>query len=813
MIDSAQMGDGSGNSSRRYNWRGIARTGVCCPESGSAVDPLLDASPPMIYRFGIFEVDTAAAELRRKGLLIRIQDQPIRLLIALLEARGQIVSKEQVRSHLWAQDVHVEVDGALSVAIAKLREALGDDAANPRFVETVPRRGYRFIAPIETESPELPVAPVPVSSVINQRPKEGIHGLSRLAISSSVAVLLAAGAFAAYRWMRSKPHDPVHSLIVTDFNNTTGDAVFDGSLRRAAIVQLAQSPWLSIESDTAVDNALQSLNRPPSQGRVTPEMARQTCQPLQADAILSGVISRRGTDNYLIALESHRCGDGKLLSRASSEVKGRDGVLGTMGQMLAGIRHDLGESAAMMERFNTPLEQATTDSLEALNAYRVGYDLRSKGHSQDSIPYFKAAILLDPRFAMAYEQLGSAYTNMGEEKTGAGLMQKAFDLRERATEPERYVISGRYFDLVAVELEKALTIYSLWHTTYPRDWSPLNAMSNDLNLIGRYPEAIGAAQEAVRLEPNHAFPYTNLALGLLGANRFAEAEQVCADAAAKHRTTSVLRRVSFQLAFASGDSERIRKATDGMKGPVDDSYWLAEAAIAQGKVKEAEELFTASAAQAHNAGLPGIESSDLTGEAIFLALVGEKGKARRLARSSISDDAGEVGYGQAMVVLALLGDEQEVSDLERKMDHNYPVSTYNIGVYRPMTAGLMTRRHGGTADKILEVMAPAVPYQLGQYAELLPIYIRAISLADAGDAQAARQEFQHLLDNRGVDPTSPLLPLSHLGLARVHKMARQTNESCIEYREFLREWKNADPAVPILRAARSEAARSCTAIQ
>jgi len=771
----------------------------------------------MIYRFGLFEVDSATAELRRKGLLIRIQDQPIRLLVALLESHGQIVSKDQLRSQLWNQNIHVEVDGALSVAVAKLREALGDDAANPRFVATVPRRGYQFIAPVEIvkrrETVEQPTNLHSSSSPEIQKAVDGHSGFSNPAIASLVVTLVAAVGVSAYIWMRARQHDPVHELIVTDFANSTGDAVFDGSLRRAAIVQLSQSPWVHIDADAAIDNALQSLNRPPSQGRITPEMARQACQLLNADAILSGSISRRQTDNYLIDLEIRRCGDGKRLSRASAEIKGRDGVLGTLGQLLASIRQDLGESRATMERFNVPLQEATTDSLEALNAYRVGYDLRSKGRSPDSIPYFKAAILLDPRFAMAYIQLGSAYTNMGEEKIGASFIQKAFDLRERTTEPERYVISGRYFDIVAVELEKALAIYSLWHTTYPRDWTPLNALANDLNLIGRYPDAIAAAQDAVRLEPNHAFPYTNLAVALLGANRYAEAEKVCADATERHRTSSVLRKVNFQIAFASGDAERIRKAAETMKEPVEDSFLLAETALARGKLKEAERLFETSAAQARDAGMPGIESADLTGEAILLAFVGDKEKARRLARSSISDDAGEVGYGQAMVVLAFLGDTRQVAEISRKMDDRYPMSTYNVGVYRPMVEGLLARRRGDSTGKILDVMAPAVPYELGQYADLLPVYIRAISLADVGDGQRAEREFQRLLDNRGVDPTSPLLPLSHLGLARAHDAAHQTKESCTEYQEFFREWKDADPGVPILRDARREASRSCPAIQ
>jgi DNA-binding winged helix-turn-helix (wHTH) protein/tetratricopeptide (TPR) repeat protein len=765
--------------------------------------------PETSYSFGLYVLDPGDGTLTRDSVRVRVQEQPFQLLLLLVERAGQIVSREEIRNRLWPQNTFVEFDKSLGVAVLKVREALGDEASNPRFIETIPRRGYRFIAPVKVETAQ-DATPVAATNAI---PASAVSQLSKLALASTAVLLLVVGGVAAYTWMRAKPHDPVHSLIVTDFANSTGDAIFDGSLRRAAIVQLSQSPWLHIDSDAAIDNALQSLNRPPSQGRVTSEMARQACQPLQADAILSGSISRSGSDKYLVALVIERCGDGTRLRRASAEVKGRDGILDSLGQMLIGIRQDLGESKATMERFNVPMGQATTDSLEALNAYRVGYDLRSRGRSQDSIPYFKAAILQDPRFAMAYEQLGSAYTNLGEERTGSGLLQKAFDLRWRTTEPERYFISGRYFDLIPVEWEKGLAIYSLWHTTYPRDWTPLNALANDLNQIGRYPEAIAAAQEAVHLEPNHSFPYTNLAVALLGANRYEDAAQVCSEAAAKHLTSSVLRKVSFQLAFASGDAERIRRAGDVMKDTVDDSFLLAEAALAQGRLKQAEQFFAASAAQAHNAGLPGIESSYLSGEAIFLALVGEADKSRRLARSSISDEAGELGYGQAMVVLAMNGDPREVAELSRKMDRGYPISTINIGVYRPMVAGLMARRRGETPDKVSEALLPAVPYQLGQCALLLPVYIRAISLAGAGDAQAAGREFQYLLDHRGVDPTSPLLPLSHLGLARAHGLAHEAKESCTEYEEFLREWKDADPDVPILRAARSEAVRSCKALR
>jgi len=769
----------------------------------------------MIYRFGIFEVDTTAGELRRKGLVVRIQDQPFRVLTVLLDARGRILSKEELRAQVWASDIHVEIDGALSVAVAKLREALGDNATNPRFIETVPRRGYRFIAVVESidtarnadPTPVVSATPPPVEQALNDNPIRRKTALRNL-MAAGVFVLL--GVFATYIWMRAKGREqPVHSLIIADFANTTGDSVFDGSLRQAAIVQLSQSPWLHVESDRAIDDALQGLSRPPAQGHVTPEMARQACQPLQVDAVLSGSISRHGTDNYLISLDGHRCGDGERLSHASTEVKGRDQVLGALGRMLAGVRQDLGESGGTRERFNVPIEQATTDSLEALNAYRVGYDLRSRGRSQESIPYFKAAIVLDPQFAMAYEQLGSVYTNMGEEKTGAGYVQKAFDLRGRTTEPERYFISGRYFDVVTVEVEKSISIYRLWHDTYPREWTPANALANDLNLVGRYPEAIAAAQEAVRLEPNHSFGYTNLAIALLADNRYPEAQQICSDAIAKNRVSALLTRVNFQLAFASGDAQRIQAASNGMDKDVDNSFTLAEAKFAQGKVKEARRLFAASTALARSNGLPGVEATDVSGEAIDLALIGEKEEALRLARASVSADAGELGYAQPMVVLAMFGTPEEVAAIGQQMDRAYPLSEFNIRIFWPQAKGLLARRRGASPEEILKTMAPAVPYELGQEAVLLPVYIRGIVLTEAGDGARAEQEFQRLLDHRGVDPTSPMVPLAHLGLARAHYLSHQTRESCTEYQEFLREWARADPEVPVLRIARSESSARC----
>ena len=318
----------------------------------------------------------------------------------------------------------------------------------------------------------------------------------------------------------------------------------------------------------------------------------------------------------------------KRLGRDRLNVIGRDTVLPAVGKLLVEMRRSLGESSGSLQRFNVPIQQATTDSLDALNAFRVGLDLRSRGKQPDAIPFFKAAILLDTRFAKAYEQAGSVYYNLGEQELGARYLQKAFDLRARVTEPERFLITGRYFDIVTGQVEKALEVYSLWQKTYPLDWLPFNESANDAKLIGRYETGIREAREAMRLEPNHAFAYANLAISLMGVNRFSDASVICHDALKEARDGSELRRAVYELAFLSGDPEQISKATALIRNDIDVSASEALAAAARGKIAEAKRLLAENATQARTAGFPGAAAYPLGLEALILADVGEREEGR-----------------------------------------------------------------------------------------------------------------------------------------------------------------------------------------
>ena len=769
-----------------------------------------DSTAPPIYKFGVFEANTARGELLRKGMKIRLQEQPFRLLTALLETPGDLVSKEQLRERLWPGNTYVETDVSLSVAVGKLREALGDDATSPRFVETVPRRGYRFLAPVQKLHPSPPVVPlVTVPAAINDTNSSVLapaRGATLRKWSIALLALAVVAAASIYYWFtsRSRPAASVHSVVISDFTNSTGDPVFDASLRRALTLQLAQSPAFLVHSDAAIDEALQGLGRPPSLDHVTPEIARQVCLPLGADVTLTGSVSRAGYDHFSILVEADRCGDGSHLVQASKNVVGRDRVLPAVGQLLVNIRRHLGESNSSLRRFNVPIQQASTDSLDALNAYRVGLDLRSRGKHPDSIPFFKAAILLDTQFAMAYEQAGSVLYNLGEQELGARYLQKAFDLRARVTEPERFFITGRYFDIVTGQLEKALAVYSLWQKTYPLDWLPFNESANDEKLIGRYAEGIRDAREAMRLEPNHSFSYANLAISLFGAQRTSEADAICREAMRKRRDSSELHRTIYELAFLSGDLERVAKAAPLIENDIDVSASAAMAAASRGKIADAGRLLVSNAAKARSAGFPGAAAYPLGLEALLLADVGQTAEARHFAELALAAKGGTTGFGLALVALAVAGDKTKSEEAGREYDRAYPLSLYNMGVYGPSAKTALASAQSATPEQVKEMMAPALPYELGREANLLPVYVRATSLLKAGDGPDAVYEFHKLLDHREVNPVSPYLSLAHLGLARSFKLTHQHADSCTEYGEFLRLWQNGDRGVPAHQAAQRE---------
>src|ERR1700733_1659891 len=455
-------------------------------------------TPGRVFRFGQFEARADTGELFRQGREVKLQEQPFRLLVALLERQGRVVSRQELKGSLWPNGL-VEFDKSLDVAMAKLRQALGDDSSSPRFIETVPRRGYQFIAPLHLSNatPTDVQAPKPAQGGATALTRNWIAAAGLIAFA-----VIAAVAIGMWQWRsrHNAPPLPARALVlIGDFANSTGDPSFDRSLRTAAVIEFAQSPYLTVLSDEKVGAALQALGRPPDDP-LEPAIARQVCQQQHAAVAINGSIQRQDT-GFLLSIIASRCADGAILAKVGYPSVAKDQVLFTLGRASAELRKEFGESKESLKQYDVMVVAGTTNSLEALKAYQLGLDLRSHTRNIDAIPAFKTAIALDPTFAIAYAQLGSCYSNLQEEVLATELFTKAFELREHATEPERLYISGRYFDAVTAEMEKGAGIAKLWTEIYPNDWRGHNAMAKDANMLGRYPLAAVAAERAIALEP------------------------------------------------------------------------------------------------------------------------------------------------------------------------------------------------------------------------------------------------------------------------------------------------------------------------
>jgi DNA-binding winged helix-turn-helix (wHTH) protein/tetratricopeptide (TPR) repeat protein len=768
------------------------------------------------YRFGPFEVDVHRGHLLRLGEPIRLQGQPFQVLVALLERPGDLVTREELRQRLWPADTFVEFDKSLGVALTKVRAALTDGAVNPRFVETVPKRGYRFIAPVTVETSGVQTVTAAATMPAPPRAESAIRLMFqrtavRTMLGLTAIVVFALAVIAIVKW-RSGAGPGVAtadrvSVVVAEFDNNTGDDVFVGSLRRAATVALLQSPFISVMADAAIADTLQALGRAPNDTLTAP-LARDVCTHAKSTVLVNGVISL-AADTYTLVLEATRCTDGGSIARETKSFTKKDDALPALGHAIEQVRTALGESRESLRAYDVPLQIATTDSLAALRAFHLGMDLRSREENVQAISALKTAIALDPRFALAYAQLGSAYSNEGNGAEGLSYLTKAFDLRDRATEPERLYITGRYFDVVTGELEKALDTYRLWGGLYPEDWTPFNAFANDANLIGRYDAAVPAAKRSIALGAEQLFPRLNLIKAYRALNRFREAADAARQVLALAPNNPSAHHALYMIArHASDEAGTEREVAWGAQHPFDSRllYFEAEDAGLHGRFTALSRLFHESARADRAGGNMEDAGETLAFSAVLNSLAGRTDAAVADARSAAALAQDEIVLGSVGVVEARSGRTGAAEAALTSMARKYPLSIFAIGMYSPMVRGaLVTHRSPSQAD-VTSAMSAALPYELGQEAALQPPYLRGLAYMAAGAPGLAVVEFQKVIDHVGVDPVSPLYAMGYLGVARANAAMGRRDESRRAYAVFLDLWKNADPDVPLLREARREAA-------
>ncbi len=784
------------------------------------------------YRFGVFEANLQSGRLFRQGQPVRLQEQPFQELLALLERHGEIVTRDELRERLWPGDTFVEFDKSLGVALTKVRAALGDDAANPRFVETIPKRGYRFIAPVSVEaaSPEATLTPASPDLVVTTPPavadaaldrspaaaaSTGVErnhfSLRRALIVAVVVVALAGLAIVTFRkgTRRSTASAGRVSVVIAEFSNNTGDTVFVGSLRRAAAVALRQSPFLSVMGDPAIADTLQALGRAPDDTLTAP-LARDVCMHAHGSVLIDGAISL-AADTYTLLVDATRCGDGGPIDRETQTFTKRDEALQALGRAVEQVRTALGESRESLQAYDVPLQVATTDSLEALRAFHLGMDLRLRADNVRAIPALKTAIALDPQFALAYVQLGSAYSNIGDEAEGSPYLVKAFDLRDRVTEPERLSITGRYFDIITREMEKAIENYRLWTGLYPDEWQPFNGLANDANLIGRYDVAAQAATRAVALNGRQLFPRVNLMTAYCALNRFTECEAQARQILTRAPDNSSAHIVLYVLARHAGDEAAAqREIAWAQQHPSDSGVLYVEAQDAglHGRFAEMTRLFRQVARMTQDGGNPEGAGNTLAYSAVINSLAGRAADADADARAAAALGHNEIILGSIGIVAVRAGRTDAAEQALTTMSRLYPLSTYALGMYAPMVRSAELSQREPAAADVTAATSAGLPYELGQQGSIELPYLRGLAYMAAGAPESATVEFQKVIDHVGADPVSPLYAMSYLGVARAAAAAGRRDESRQAYERVVQLWKDSPRDAPVVKSALSEAARA-----
>ena len=502
-------------------------------------------------RFGPFTVDLVSRELRKEDSKVPLQGLPFQILTILVDQPGEWITREELRQRLWHADTFVDFDHSINTAIGKLRRALGDDADEPRYIETLPRHGYRLIAEVEDERPQQD------SKVAKQK-------LWKMVVPSAVLPVGLIAGWLLYPRRQVGALTDKDTIVLSDFDNKTGDAVFDDTLKQGLSVQLEQSPFLAMVSERKVIETLKMMGRS-ADDRLTPEVTHEVCLRTGSKAIVTGSIVGLGSQ-YVIGLKAVNCNTGDVLAEAQQQASGKEAVLKALDNAAISLRGKLGESLSSVQKYATPLEEATTPSLEALKVYSLGLKTWAAKGDTAAQPFYKRAVDLDPNFAMAYAQMSVLYHDLNEIAGAAENGRKAYDLREKVSERERFWIESGYYDFVTGELEKGAQVDELWLQTYPRDAMPYTELGFVSATLGNWEKALEEWQVAVRLDPKNGLLYYLLSLAYMSQNRLDEAEAVFKQAEERNLDNEQLLQSRYWLAFLKGDTAQMAQLVSGATG-------------------------------------------------------------------------------------------------------------------------------------------------------------------------------------------------------------------------------------------------------
>ena len=645
----------------------------------------------------------------------------------------------------------------------------------------------------------------------SKRPPNAKTRLWKFVLAAVLGTLLVAGGL-YYRSHRSKPLTDKDTIVLSDFINTTGDAVFDDTLKQGLSVQLEQSPFLGLISERKVNEVLKQMGRPAGD-HLTLEVAREVCQRSGCRAMLTGSIASLGSQ-YVIGLKAVNCDTGDVLAEAQEQAAGKEGVLKALDRAAVSLRPKLGESLSSVQKFAAPVEEATTPSLEALQAYSLAQKTRWAEGDTAALPLYKRAVELDPNFAGAYNSLSVSYSNLNQLGRAAEYARKAYALREKVTDRERFSIEAFYYWFVTGELEKAAQVYGLWQQTYPRDYVTHVNLGFIYGNLGRWDKALEEDLEAMRMEPGHVNRYANLGIDYAALNRLDEAEAVYKQAQERHLESEILLQGRYQLAFLKNDAAQMAQLNAaGLSRAGSEDVVLAAQADTEGwhgKLKSAGELTRRAMTLAQRNDAPETAAGYQVMAALREVESGGREQARADANAAIKLGPNRDVRALAALALARAGDTAAAEKLAAGLDKEVPQGTLVQEYWLPaIRAAVALQRKD--AKQAIEELRVANPIELGQPSNMVPVlcppYLRAEAYLVLRDGGAAAAEFQKFLDHPGVVLNFPWGALARLGLARAYATQGDTAKAKAAYQNFLTLWKDADPDLPIYRQAKAEYAK------
>jgi eukaryotic-like serine/threonine-protein kinase len=630
----------------------------------------------------------------------------------------------------------------------------------------------------------------------------------KLIVPAAVAVVaLSVGGHFYFR--RAPKLTDKDTIVLADFTNTTGDPVFDGTLRQGLSVQLEQSPFLRLVSEERIQQTLRLMGQP-TDARLTPESAREICERTGSAAVLDGSIASLGSQ-YVLGLRATNCRTGSILAEQQVQAARKEDVLNALGQIATRFRTQVGESLSVVQKYDTPLPDATTSSLEALKAFSAGYKVLISSGSAAAVPFYKHAIDLDPNFAMAYASLGRVYGDIGESALSAANTSKAYQLRQRASDEERFFISASYDTQVTGNLEKAQQTCELWKQAYPRAVSPHGFLAGLIYLpLGKYEESAEQARATIRLDPDFSIGYSILVSSDLALGRTDEAENALQQAAQHKLEVPDFSFLRYNIAFLKGDRAGMRREAGQARGKAGLEDWMSNSdalVLAYfGHLEEARKMARQATEFAQQEDHRETAALFETQSTLREAFLGHVDAARKRATAALAlSKSRDVEYAVAFA-LALSGEYARSQTLTDDLSKRFPEDTTVRFVYMPTLGALLALKHGEPA-RAVELLQTAMPYEVGLLGNLYPAYVRGEAYLAARQGQEAIAEFQKIIDHRGSVLSDPIGALAHLQIGRAYEMAGDPDKAKAAYRDFLTLWKDADPDIPLLKQAKAEYAK------